>query len=266
MQKSLPVLAVSVLLAAACSSAPSASAVSDTQTASARQGKKVDPATAGSVSGTVTLTGPAPAVEEVRVAVDQTCLQAMGASAGATSALIKSDAILIGSDGAIQNAFVYIKDTLSDYAFDVPTAAVVLDQKGCRYAPRIFGVRVGQPLEIVNSDATLHNVHAMPMVNQEFNRGMPQQNSRMTEIFTAPEQMVRFKCDLHAWMSAYGGVMPHPFFAVTGADGAFSLKGVPPGKYDVAVWHEKLGSATRTIEIGNSQVVALNFTLRADKK
>jgi hypothetical protein len=142
----------------------------------------------------------------------------------------------------------------------------VLDQKGCRYSPRIFGVRVGQPLEMINSDATLHNVHAMPMVNQEFNRGMPQQNSQMTQIFTAPEQMVKFKCDLHAWMNAYGGVMPHPFFQVTGADGAFSLKGVPPGKYDVAVWTEKLGSASQTVDIGNSANASLNFTLSATKK
>jgi len=257
MHKSLPVLVLMACVSAACGSAPSASA--DSAAATARQAKKVDSATAGSVAGKVSLTGSAPTVEMMRVASDQTCLAAMGASS-------KSDAILVGTDGAIQNAFVYIKDSLSDYTFDVPTAPVVLDQVGCRYAPRIFGVRVGQPVEMVNSDATMHNVHAMPMVNQEFNRGMPQQHSRMTQVFTAPEQMVRFKCDLHAWMNAYGGVMPHPYFAVTGADGSFSLTGVPPGTYELAVWHEKLGSSTQAIEIGTSQAVSLNFTLEAVKK
>ena len=256
MYKSLPVLSFVALVSIGCGASP---ATTNSAAVPAQQGKKVDAATAGSVTGKVTLSGPAPAVEVMRVAVDQTCIDAMGSSA-------KSDAILVGADGAVQNAFVYIKDTLSDYTFDVPTAPVVLDQLGCRYAPRIFGVRVGQPVEMVNSDATLHNVHAMPMVNQEFNRGMPKQHSRMTQIFTAPEQMVRFKCDLHAWMNAYGGVMPHPFFFVTGADGAFSLKGIPPGKYEVAVWTEKLGSTTQTIEIGNSQAVSLNFTLDASKK
>lgn len=259
MHKSLPILTLALVIGAACGGAAPASAAADSPAASGRQARRVDPATAGSISGKVTLAGPAPAIETMRVAVDQTCIQAMGTTA-------KSDAILIGADGAIQNAFVYITDTLSDYTFDVPTAPVVLDQQGCRYAPRIFGVRVGQALEMVNSDATLHNVHAMPMVNQEFNRGMPQQNSRMTQIFTAPEQMVRFKCDLHAWMNAYGGVMPHPFFAVTGADGAFSLKGVPPGQYELAVWHEKLGSSKQPIEIGNSQTVSQNFTLSVGKK
>ena len=256
MHKSLLVLATALFAAACGAAAPPASATTD---AAVPQGKKVDPATAGSVSGKVTLTGPAPAPEMMRVAVDQTCIQAMGTMA-------KSDAILVGADGAIQNAFVYIKDPLTEYTFDTPSTPVVLDQKGCRYSPRVFGVRVGQPLEMINSDATLHNVHAMPMVNQEFNRGMPQQNSRMTQIFTAPEQMVRFKCDLHSWMNAYGGVMSHPFFQVTGADGAFSLNGVPPGKYDVAVWTEKLGSATQSVEIGKSANVSLNFALNAAKK
>lgn len=260
MHKSLLVLVVSGLVAAACGTpSSSASAAADSSSASARQVRRVDPATAGSIAGKVTLNGPAPAPDVLHVAVDQTCIQAMGATA-------KSDAILVGADGAIQNAFVYIKDTMSDYTFDAPSSPVVLDQSGCRYSPRVFGVRVGQPLEMVNSDATLHNVHAMPMVNQEFNRGMPQQNSRMTQIFTAPEQMVRFKCDLHAWMNAYGGVMPHPFFQVTGADGAFTLKGVPPGKYDVAVWTEKLGSTSQTVEIANGQAAALNFALSAPKK
>jgi plastocyanin len=256
MHKSLAIIAVTGLVAACGAPTPSASAASETPAAQVSQGKKVDPATAGSVSGRVTLSGPAPAPEVLHIAVDQTCIQAMGTSA-------KSDAILIGADAAIQNAFVYIKDSLSDYAFDVPTTPVVLDQTGCRYSPRIFGVRVGQPLEMVNSDATMHNVHAMPMVNQEFNRGTPKANDRFTQIFTAPEQMVLFKCDLHAWMRAYGGVMPHPFFQVTGADGAYSLKGVPPGKYDLVVWHEKLGSVTQPVEIGNGQAVSLNFTLRA---
>jgi plastocyanin len=217
------------LLTAACggstpASDPAAAAAASAPGATAGQARRVDPATAGTVAGKVTLTGPAPAIETLHIAADQTCIAAMGKDT-------PSGAILIGADGAIQNAFVYIKDSLADYTFDVPTEPVVLDQVGCQYTPRIFGVRVGQPLVMKNSDATFHNVHAMPMVNQEFNRGLPKPQDEVTQIFTAPEQMIRFKCDLHAWMSAYGGVMSHPFFAVTGADGTFSLKGVPPGEY-----------------------------------
>ena len=82
------------------------------------------------------------------------------------------------------------------------------------YTPRVIGVRVGQAMEIVNSDPTMHNVHALPMANQEFNHGQPKQNMRLTKMFTAPEVMVRFKCDVHSWMAAWVGVMAHPYFAV----------------------------------------------------
>ncbi len=109
-----------------------------------------------------------------------------------------------------------MKDGLdAAYAFDTPTEPVDLAQKGCVYSPRVFGIRVGQPLDVVNADATLHNVHALPMVNQEFNKSQPSQNSHMSHVFTAPEVMVRFKCDVHAWMASYVGVMAHPYFAVT---------------------------------------------------
>ena len=172
MHKSLPLLVATALFTAlALGCGPSASATADATTASARPAspsKTVDAATAGSVSGKVTFVGIAPAPEIMRVAVDQTCIQAMGTSA-------KSDAILIGADGAIQNAFVYIKDTMSDYTFDVPSTPVVLDKKAAAM-PRVFGVR-GPAARDDQQRRHLHNVHAMPMVNQEFNRGMPQQKS-----------------------------------------------------------------------------------------
>ena len=144
--------------------------------------------------------------------------------------------MLVGADGGLKNAFVYVREGLDPaYGFDVPASAVILDQKGCRYAPRVVGVRVGQPLEIVNSDPTAHNVHALPMSNQEFNQGQPFQGMRMTQTFTVPEVMVRFMCNVHGWMKAYAGVRPDPFFAVSGEDGSFSIKDLPPGTYTVEV-------------------------------
>jgi len=173
--------------------------------------------------------------------------------------------VLVSADGGIANAFVYIKDTMAEYAFDVPAAAVSLDQKGCRYSPRIFGVRVGQAVDIVNSDATLHNVHALPMINGEFNKGQPVQGSHMTQVFTAPEVMVRFKCDVHGWLTAYGGVMTHPFFAVTSADGRFTIEGLPPGEYELAVWHEKFGTSSLSVKVITASTQDANFTLTAAK-
>ena len=124
----------------------------------------------------------------------------------------------------------------------------------------MFGIRVGQPLTIVNDDPTLHNIHALPKNNQEFNVGQPLQSMKMNETFTTPEVMVPFKCDVHGWMNAYAGVLDHPYFAVTAADGTFSLKGVPPGTYTVEAWHEKLGTATKSVALGQKETKTLAFT------
>ena len=124
-------------------------------------------------------------------------------------------------------------------------------------------MRVGQPLEIVNSDPTLHNIHAMPKANAEFNNGQPIQGMKTTHTFTAKEVMVPFKCDVHGWMNAYVGVLDHPYFAVTDKDGKFELKGLPPGTYTIEAWHEKLGTQTQSVTIGAKETKDVTFTFKA---
>jgi hypothetical protein len=139
---------------------------------------------------------------------------------------------------------------------------VTLDQKGCQYRPHVFGVQVGQNIDIVNSDATMHNVHALPNTNQEFNFGQPIQKQKDTKFFTAREVMVRFKCDIHGWMSAYAGVLEHPYFAVTAPSGSFELKNVPAGTYTVEAWHEKLGTQTQSVTLGDRESREITFTFK----
>jgi hypothetical protein len=146
----------------------------------------------------------------------------------------------------------------------MPASPAVLDQKGCLYQPRVLGVRVNQPLVISNDDATFHNVHALPKTNLEFNQGLANRNDKMTKTFTAPEVMVRFKCDVHGWMAAYVGVVAHPFFAVTGADGSFNLTGVPPGTYTVEAWHERFGTKTTEVTVGDHQSQTVSFSFAAN--
>lgn len=221
-------------------------------------GKQVDTATAGSLSGKVAFTGTPPAVETIRMNTDPVCAQT-----GASSA---SEAAVVSSTGGVANAFVYVKDGLdSAYSFDVPTASVVLDQKGCKYTPHVVGVRVGQPIDIINSDETLHNVHAMPMTNQEFNQGQPMKGIRLTKTFTAPEVMVRFVCNVHGWMRAYVGVMANPYFAVTDADGAFKIPNLPPGTYTIGLWHETFGPQEQKVTIAEKQDATLSLTYAAAK-
>ncbi len=222
--------------------------------AQAPPGKTVDPATAGSIGGRAVFDGTPPPAEALHVGTDPACIQGAGANP-------VSDAVLIGADRGVQNVFVYVKDGLdAGYSFAVPTTPVVLDQKGCRYVPRVLGIQAGQPLEIVNSDATLHNVHAMPKINREFNVAEPVQGMRVTQTFTVPEVMVRFKCNVHGWMAAYLGVRADPFFAVTNPDGTFEIKGLPPGTYTIEAWHEKFGTRTQQVTIGPQQTQQLSFT------
>jgi plastocyanin len=226
-------------------------------TASAPGAQKVDPATAGDVTGAVVLEGPAPKNEGIKMNADPTCLkQAPGAQTQET--------FVVGGDGkSFANVFVYVKDGLGNYVYDPPTTAAVIDQQGCRYRPHVLGVRVGQKIEIVNSDPTLHNIHATPKANSEFNTGQPMQGMKTEHTFKAKEVMVPFKCDVHGWMNAYAGVLDHPYFAITGEDGKFTLKGLPPGTYTVEAWHEKLGAMTQSVTLGAKETKDVTFTFKA---
>lgn len=168
----------------------------------------------------------------------------------------------VGAGNGIQNVFVYVKDGLGKYAFDVPKTPVVIDQKQCRYHPHVFGIRVGQPLDILNSDATLHNIHSLPDENNEFNIGQPVQGMKTTRTFTTREVMVPIRCDVHGWMNAYVGVLDHPYFTVSGAAGTFEINALPPGTYTLEAWHEKLGTTTQRVVVGPKQTKEITFTFK----
>ena len=218
---------------------------------------KVDPATAGDIKGTVTLEGTAPKNDIIKMNADPVCLKQ-------TKGEQTQETYLVGGDGkSLANVFVYIKDGLGNYIYDPPTGPATIDQQGCRYHPHVFGMRVGQVLEIVNSDPTLHNIHALPKGNTEFNTGQPIQGMKTEHKFTAKEVMVPFKCDVHGWMNAYVGVLDHPYFAVSDADGKFDLKGVPPGTYTIEAWHEKLGTSTKSVTLAEKGTQEISFTFKA---
>ena len=229
---------------------------SEKPAATAASGQKVDTATAGNVTGMAMLEGTAPANEAIKMNADPVCMRE-------NKTPQEQETWVVGSGGALGNVFVYVKDGLGNYVFDTPTESVTLDQKGCRYHPHVFGIRVNQPLQIVNSDPTLHNIHALPKVNKEFNNGQPIQGMKMTQTFTAKEVMLPFKCDVHGWMNAYVGVLDHPYFAVTGADGKFELKSLPAGTYTIEAWHEKLGAATEMVTLGEKETKDIMFHFKA---
>ncbi len=203
------------------------------------------------VSGTITLAGMPPAAETIRMNSDPVCVKE------ATNT--QTDYYVVGDGGALGNVFVYVKEGLEG-SYPTPADTVVLDQQGCRYTPHVFGVQVGQTVQITNSDPTLHNIHATPAVNAEFNTGQPIQGMTTERTFDAAEVMVPFKCDVHGWMNAYVGVLDHPYFATTGADGAFDISNLPAGSYVIEAWHEMLGSQTQNVTVGDGATAEVSFT------
>jgi len=208
-----------------------------------------------SILGKVVFEGPAPAREKFKMTADAYCAKQHPGE-------VEKEDVEIGPDKGLANVFVYVKSGISG-TYPPPATPAVIDQKGCMYHPHVFGMVAGQSLDILNSDPTLHNIHALPEKNDPFNLGMPVQGMKYTKKFDRPEVMIHIKCDVHAWMSAYVGVVPHPFFAVSARDGTYTIKDLPAGTYTIEAWHERFGTQTRQVTVADKEAKTLGFTFKA---
>lgn len=251
----LRLLAVCTLAAVAAAAASCSKAENSAPAGPPPDAKRVDASKTGSVTGRVRFEGEPPANAAIKMAADPVCI-----NANKDGATLETYAV---RNGGLDNVFVYVKDGLGSYYFDTPTEPAKLDQNGCRYTPHVLGVRVGQPIEITNSDNTLHNVHSLPDTQKGFNFGQSFAGQKNIKQFDRPEVMVAFKCDVHSWMSAYVGVLPHPYFGVTSNGGEFALKDLPAGTYTIEAWHEKLGTQTERVTIGEKETKEISFTFKA---
>jgi len=206
----------------------------------------------GTIEGHVRLTGAAPANPLIRMGRDPICAKLNQGKRPVQDIVVRAE------DGGLANTFVEVEGSFPQTP--VPSDPVVINQRNCMYVPRVVGARVGQTLRLINSDTLLHNLHAISAKGNEFNETQPHSDMVFNYQLKAEEHMLRIKCDVHSWMTAYVGVVTNPYFAVSAADGAFKIASVPAGRYTVKTWHERYGSVTQTVEVKPGATATVDFS------
>ena len=205
----------------------------------------------GTIKGHVRLSGKLPGNTVIRMGKDPKCADMNRGKQ------VVQEAVKATADGSLGNVFVRLEGNFPPTP--VPKTPVVIDQHGCVYEPRVTGVRVGQELQIRNSDSLLHNVHSVSNNDNEFNVAQARAGAVDTFKMKKEEVMLRLGCDVHSWMTAYVGVVSNPYFAVSDASGSFVIDKVPPGTYTIDTWHERFGPLKKTVKVAAGATVTADF-------
>lgn len=222
-------------------------------------GLTADVANGATLSGKVNFKGEKPVMREIDMSANPACQKAH-------SKPVVSQEVIVNGNDTLANAFVWVKDGVPEGKWAVPGKQAVVDQQGCVYTPHVSGVMVGQSVEFRNSDETNHNIHPLPQQNREWNESQPPKGDPKVKTFDQQEIMIPVKCNIHPWMRAYIGVVRHPFFAVTGEDGSFSIAGLPPGKYTLEAWHERYGKQDVEVTVAAKDSKTVDFTFGTQAK
>jgi hypothetical protein len=250
-----PTAAVVLLLATGCA-APQQQSESAKPPAPAYF--KVDPATAGRLIGKAIFRGRLPARKTVTMDADPDCERLHQRPT-------RDESEIVNGDGGLANVFIYIQTGLEGKQFEPPSQAATIDQKGCWFRPRVLGLQTRQKLRVSNSDPVSHNIHPLAQVNREWNQNQSPDTPPIERSFTRSERMIPVKCNIHAWMRAWIGVVDHPYFAVTDPTGSFDIASLPPGQYTVEAWHETFGTQQQSITVPRSGTVNASFTFIGSK-
>ena len=211
----------------------------------------------GTIVGHVRYMGPTPVNPIIRMGADPRCNKLY------VGKRPTSPTFIVGSDGAFANVLVNLDGSFP--STPVSTMPVVLDQKDCQYVPRVVAARIGQTLQVKNGDPTEHNVHASSMVGNDFNTTQPIKTMPFEFKLKAGE-ILRVRCDNHTWMTAFVGIFDHPYFSVSGTDGAFTIANVPVGKQSVKAWHEVMGTQTQMVDVQAGKTTTVDFTFAPGQK
>lgn len=208
----------------------------------------------GSIIGKVRYEGDPPAPAVFSMIQDAFCIAAHD------SETILSKRLVVNENGTLRWAFIYIREAITGTLPVGQPAPVTLNKAGCVYRPHVLGMQAGAPIRIMNSDPVLHTVHLVATNNPSFNIALPQPGMDIVRVLVNPEVMIPVRCNIHPWTQAYIGVVPHPFFAVTGENGGFVIDGVPVGEYVLEAWHELLGRQTLRIVIAGGEQYEARFS------
>lgn len=205
----------------------------------------------GTIRGHVKLMGDLPGNAVIRMGRDPKCNQMNRGK------LVVNELVAASKDGSLANVFVKLQGNFPQTP--VPTTPVVINQNSCIYQPRVIGARIGQTLEVKNNDELMHNVHSITTRSNSFNTSQPK--AGMVFMYKLKdEEMLHLMCDIHSWMTAYVGVVPHPYFAVTGPDGSYEIRSVPAGMRTISFWHEVYGMQTSMVNVKAGAVATVDFS------
>jgi plastocyanin len=253
MQRNLTVCCVAALLVLGGCGRSGQETEKQAETAN-QTGLVADEANGATITGKVSFTGQKPTPKTIDFSANPDC-QKMH------SGPVYTEEVVVNGNGTLKNAFVWLKQGVPEGRWKPSSKTAVIDQQGCLYTPRVTGVMIDQSVEFRNSDDTNHNIHPMPQKNKEWNESEPPKDRGKMKTFDREEVMIPVKCNIHPWMRAYIGVVRHPFFAVTGDDGTFTIKGVPPGNYTIEVWQEKYGTQDQNITVAAKDTKTVDFSV-----
>jgi hypothetical protein len=247
----LPLACVAAIVLLAAGAAPAVMAAGGTPAAAQAA------AATGTLKGRIRVTGKVPGNTVIRMGMDPMCARQYVGKRPVDEVVVTSD------DGGLMNAFVKLDGSFSKTP--IPAQPVLVDQSGCFYRPRVVGARVGQLLRIKNSDNLMHNVHSSSSPRNGFNFGQPQAGIS-SDFRLKDEEMLKLGCDVHRWMTAWVGVVDHPYFAVSGADGSFVISNVPAGRRKISVWHERFGALTKAVDVKQGGATTVDFVYTGAEK
>jgi plastocyanin len=213
---------------------------------------------AADITGTITLIGTPPADVPITPLMNDPTCGPLHKETPTTHFYV------VGPNGEFGDVIVSLKDAngnaITGKSTGASAPAVVLDQKGCVYAPQILAAQTGQKVIVENSDPCVHNVHIIDDTGASLHNDVQMPSGPdLTYTFDKPQMFMKFQCDVHLWMFAWVSLFDNPYFSVSGTDGKFVIKDVPPGKYTIVADHRKLGEQTQTVEVADKNV-SVNFT------